>query len=363
QDRLLYPAVRKGPKGSGTFERVGWTEAMDLIARRMTEIKATRGAEAILPYYYGGSNGLLTQNTNDAELWRRFGTSRLATTICAAPTGAANLALYGKMAGVSYQDSVHARLIILWGVNPSASGIHLIPYVKEAQAAGATLVVIDPRRTSLAKKADLHLAPRPGTDLPVALALHRVLFEEGHADEAFLTRHARGADRLRAAAQPWTIDKAAAEAGRAPAALPPPAGLSAAPPPPPAPAGLGRVRRGAGGEREGGKRRGGGDGAPLGRGQVRRARGRLLDVELARVRAQVVAVDRRAGATDAACEHEPSRPRADGVWRPAGRPAVRLQLQPARDRAGAEPRGAGPAARRPLHGRLRAGLHRHRALR
>ena len=213
EDRLLYPSVRKGAKGFGTFERVSWSEALDLVARRMKEIKAARGAEAILPYYYGGSNGLLTQNTNDAELWRRFGTSRLATTICAAPTGAANLALYGKMPGVSYEDYPLARLIVLWGVNPSASGIHLIPYIKQAQEAGATLVVIDPRRTSLAKKADLHLAPRPGTDLPVALALHRVLFEEGHADDAFLGAHTHGADRLRAAAQPWTIEKAAAESG------------------------------------------------------------------------------------------------------------------------------------------------------
>lgn len=212
EDRLLYPAARKGAKGAGTFERISWTEAIDLIARRMAAIKETHGAEAILPYYYGGSNGLLTQNTNDAELWRRFGTSRLATTICAAPTGAANLALYGKMPGIVYQDYVHAKLIVLWGVNPSASGIHLIPYVKEAQAAGATLVVIDPRRTALAKKADLHLAPRPGTDLPLALALHRVLFEDGHADQAFLDTHTHGSDRLRAAATAWTIDKAAAEA-------------------------------------------------------------------------------------------------------------------------------------------------------
>ena len=219
EDRLLYPSVRQGAKGQGTFARVTWDEALDLIARRMTEIKDTAGAEAILPYYYGGSNGLLTQNTNDAELWRRFGTSRLATTICAAPTGAADLGLYGKMPGVVYQDYPHAKLIILWGVNPSASGIHLIPFIKEAQEAGASLVVIDPRTTSLAKKADLHLAVRPGTDLPVALALHRVMFEEGHADRAFLDAHTHGADRLREAARPWTIERAAAEAGIDPAAL------------------------------------------------------------------------------------------------------------------------------------------------
>jgi anaerobic selenocysteine-containing dehydrogenase len=212
EDRLLYPAVRQGAKGSGTFVRVDWDEALELIARRMAEVKAQHGGAAILPFYYGGSNGMLTQDTADLELWRRFGTSRLDTTVCAAPTGAANKALYGKMPGVVYQDYPHARLIVLWGVNPGTSGIHLIPYVKEAQAAGATLVVIDPRTTSLAKKADIHLAVRPGTDLVVALALHRVLFEEGNADETFLAAHTRGAAELRAAAAPWTIERAAAEA-------------------------------------------------------------------------------------------------------------------------------------------------------
>ena len=219
EDRVLYPAVRKDGKGQGTFTRISWDEALDLIALRMSEIKTEHGAEAILPFYYGGSNGLLTQSTNDAELWRKFGTSRLATTVCAAPTGAANMALYGKMPGVVYQDYPHAKLIILWGVNPSASGIHLIPYVKEAQAAGATLVVIDPRATALAKKADIHLAVKPGADLPVALALHRFMFEEGHADQAFLDQHTHGADRLRAAAAPWTIERAADEADIDPAQL------------------------------------------------------------------------------------------------------------------------------------------------
>ena len=213
EDRLLYPMVRRGEKGHGTFARVGWDEALDLVARRMAEIKASDGGAAILPFSYGGSNGLLTQDTNDAELWRRFGTSRLARTVCAAPTGAANQALYGKMAGVAYADYPHARLIVLWGVNPGASGIHLIPYLNSAHEAGAKIVVLDPRRTSLAKRAALHLPVRPGTDLVVALALHRVLFEEGHADGAFLAGHTIGADRLRAAAAPWTIERAAAEAG------------------------------------------------------------------------------------------------------------------------------------------------------
>ena len=219
EDRLLYPAIRQGPKGHGVFTRVTWDEALDHIARRMTEIRDTTGAEAILPFCYGGSNGLITQDTNDAALFRAFGTSRLARTVCAAPTGAANQALYGKMPGVTYADYVHARLIVLWGVNPSASGIHLVPYIREAQKAGAALVVIDPRATSLARLADLHIAPRPGTDLPIALALHRFLFEGGSADERFLAAHARGAAELRARASEWTIERAAEVAGIDPIAL------------------------------------------------------------------------------------------------------------------------------------------------
>ena len=212
-DRLLYPAVRTGPKGKGTFTRVSWDDALSLIATRLQEARDRWGGESILPFSYGGSNGLLTQDTSDALLFRRIGASRLARTLCAAPTGAANMAMYGKMPSVSYDDFPEAKLIILWGVNPSASGIHLVPYIREALARGAQLVVIDPRTTPMAAQADVHLAVRPGTDLPVALAIHRHLFEQGHADQAFLAAHTRGSDQLRERAHPWTFERAAEEAG------------------------------------------------------------------------------------------------------------------------------------------------------
>ena len=212
-DRLLYPAVRKGAKGEGRFKRVTWEHALGLVAERFQRAKAAHGGASILPYSYGGSNGLLTQDNIDAQLWRRFGTSRLARTLCAAPTGAANQALYGKMPSVTYQDYPEAALIILWGVNPSASGIHLVPYVRQAKKRGAKLVVIDPRTTALAREADIHLAIRPGTDVAVALALHRYLFANGFADTAFLRDHTRGAERLRERADEWTVERAAATAG------------------------------------------------------------------------------------------------------------------------------------------------------
>ena len=212
-DRLLHPGVRRGPKGAGQFKRVPWDDALDLIAEKFQAARKSGGAETILPLCYGGSNGFLTQDYADAILFRRFATSRLLRTVCAAPTGAANLGLYGKMASVSYEDVPDAKMIVVWGVNPSVSGIHIMPYIKEARDKGAFIVVIDPRATPIARQADVHLAVRPGTDLPVALSIHRFLFEEGHAAQTFLDEHTNGAAALREKAAPWTFERAAEISG------------------------------------------------------------------------------------------------------------------------------------------------------
>jgi anaerobic selenocysteine-containing dehydrogenase len=219
EDRLLWPMVRTGPRSGGRFRRATWDEALELVVSRLRDTVDRWGGDAVLPYCYGGSNGLLTQDGLDALLFRRLGASRLARTVCAAPTGAANMALYGKMPSVSYQDYPHARLLVLWGMNPAVSGIHAVPYIREARDRGGRLVVIDPRTTALARTADLHLPVRPGTDVVLALAVHRYLFEHGFADEAFLAAHATGAERLRARAAEWTIERAAGVTGVAPSLL------------------------------------------------------------------------------------------------------------------------------------------------
>ena len=212
EERLLYPGSRRGAKGAASFNRINWDQALETVAGRMRAIRKEFGAEAILPLSYGGSNGLLSQDTSDARLFRAFGASRLARNVCAAPTSTVADALYGRMAGVAYEDYQHARLIVIWGANPSTSGFHLVPHVREAARAGATVVVIDPRRTSLAKRADIHLAVRPGTDVVVALAIHRFLFEHGFADETFLTEWTHHSDGLRQRACEWTFERAAAVA-------------------------------------------------------------------------------------------------------------------------------------------------------
>ena len=212
EDRLLRAGLRTAPKGEARFRHVTWDEALDVVADKLAETRSRWGGEAILPFSYGGSNGLVTQDTADAKLFRQLGASRLARTVCAAPTGAVATALYGGMPGVAYQDYRHARLIVVWGANPSTSAMHLVPHIRAAQRAGAALVVIDPRRTTLAKQADIHLPVRPGADVAVALALHRFLFEQELADEHFLAEHTRGADLLRARAAEWPIERAAAVA-------------------------------------------------------------------------------------------------------------------------------------------------------
>jgi len=211
--RIARPLVRTGPKGAGQLREVSWDEALGLVADRLAIIKARSGGEAILPYHYGGSNGWLTEGALATRFFRRLGASNLDRTYCAAATSAAVHGLYGVMPGTALEDIAHAKLIVLWGVNPNATGIHLVPVIDRARAAGAKLVVIDPRRTPLARRADLHLAVRPGTDVPVALAIIHALFARGHADRAFLDRHANGAAELERRASVWTIEAAAAEAG------------------------------------------------------------------------------------------------------------------------------------------------------
>ena len=212
-ERVGRPLLRVGAKGAGEFREVGWDEALDRVEAGIREAIAAGGSEAVLPVCYGGSNGLLTQDATDALFFRRLGAARCLRTLCAMPSGAALGALYGKMPGVVYPDFGHAKLIVVWGQNPHHSGIHAVPFVKRARDAGAKLIVVDPRRISLAKDADLHLALVPGSDLPLALCVAGELFRSGRADRAFLAEHATGVASFEAAAREWTVERAADACG------------------------------------------------------------------------------------------------------------------------------------------------------
>ena len=207
--RILHPQRRTGPKGSGRFERISWDEAIAAIAERFRAIVAAHGGEAILPYHYGGSNGLFSEGAADARFFHRLGACELLKTLCAAPTSTVYRAMFGTMGSVPPEDYHLARAIVLWGVNPSATGIHLVPQVNAARRAGAFIAVIDPRRTTLARSASLHLQPLPGTDVVLALSIINELRRLGRADSEFLTKHANGVDALFEAASAYPIEAAA----------------------------------------------------------------------------------------------------------------------------------------------------------
>jgi anaerobic selenocysteine-containing dehydrogenase len=209
QDRLLHPMRRVGPKGRGEFERISWADAIAIICARFKEIQQRWGGEAILPYNYGGSNGMLGQGTSDAAYFSKLGASRLAHTVCAAPTSTVAKAMYGKMPGVAFEDYVHARFILIWGANPKASNIHLVPYLKQAKAAGAKIAVVDPMVNFSQKEIDLHLPVYPGTDLVVALAMIRYWHEHGMLNRAFIEQHTIGAEILLQKAAEYPLEKAA----------------------------------------------------------------------------------------------------------------------------------------------------------
>jgi anaerobic selenocysteine-containing dehydrogenase len=191
-DRILHPMKRIGPKGSGKFERTSWDDALLLIADRFKSLTP----EAVLPFHYDGSNGLLTSGAMDERFWNRLGASQLGKTFCAANTGAAWTSVFGDMAGADPMDVRHSDAVVLWGVNPSVSGIHLIPWVREAKEKGAFLAVIDPRRTPLAREADLHLPVLPGADVTLAMAMIRVAHEENLVDRDFVAKWTKGYEAL-----------------------------------------------------------------------------------------------------------------------------------------------------------------------
>ena len=170
-ERVLHPLKRVGPKGSGRFERVGWDEALDDIAARLQAIAGpTRNPEAILPYSYAGTMGLVQGESMAARFFHKLGASLLDRTICSSAGGEALAATYGAKVGMQVEYFAESRLILIWGSNSIASNLHFWTFAQEAKRAGAKLVCIDPRRTETADKCHEHLALLPGTDGALALA-------------------------------------------------------------------------------------------------------------------------------------------------------------------------------------------------
>jgi len=211
-ERVLTPLRRAGPKGSGRFEPVGWDEALDDIAARLKQI-AARDAQAILPYSYAGTMGLVQGDGMAARFFHKLGASLLDRTICSSAGGEALTATYGAKVGMHVEFFAESRLLLIWGSNPITSSVHFWTFAQQAKRAGAKLICIDPRRTDTADKCHQHIALLPGTDGALALSLMHELIVNDWLDHDYLDRHVEGWPALRGRALQWPPERAAAVCG------------------------------------------------------------------------------------------------------------------------------------------------------
>jgi len=211
-DRVLTPLKRVGKKGEGRFEPVGWDEALDDIATRLKSI-AARNPQAVLPYSYAGTMGLVQGDGMAARFFHRLGASLLDRTICSMAGGDALVHTYGAKVGMHVEQFAHSRLILIWGSNPITSSVHFWTFAQQAKRAGARLICIDPRRTETAEKCHQHIALLPGTDGALALGLMHELVVNDWLDHDYLQRHVDDWPALRERALQWPPDRAAAVCG------------------------------------------------------------------------------------------------------------------------------------------------------
>ncbi len=197
-DRLLYPLLRTGPKGSTQFRRISWDEALDRVAERFMADAERHGAEAVWPFYFAGTMGLVQRDgINRLRHVMRY--SRQKMTICTTLPETGWTAGVGMQRGIDPREMAKSDLIVVWGGNPVSTQVNVMTHVTRARKErGAKLVVIDPYRTPTAAVADMHLSPRPGTDGALACAVMHVLFRDGYADRAYMTRYADCPDALEA---------------------------------------------------------------------------------------------------------------------------------------------------------------------
>ena len=198
KERVLHPLRRVGRKGTSSFERIGWYEALDTITARFKEIAASAdGPQAILPYSYAGTMGLLQYCSMDRRFFHRLGASLLDRTICSTAGKAGYMATIGASIGTDLEQFENAKLILIWGSNPIVSNLHLWSRVQEAKRRGAKLVAIDPYESLSAEKCHVHLAPLPGTDAALALGMMHVLIAEDLLDHDYIARYTLGFDALK----------------------------------------------------------------------------------------------------------------------------------------------------------------------
>jgi anaerobic selenocysteine-containing dehydrogenase len=212
--RLLHPLRRTGSKGSGTFERITWDEALDTIHARVSSVIERWGPQAVAPLNYAGPHGMLAGDSMSSRFFHKLGASQLyRRSMCGGVRSEAWSGTYGAVPGCPPDIAADANLNVVWGNNATVTNLHLVRNVRRAMRKGGRLVVVDPLRTKIAEQADLHLAPLPGTDVLLAWALANELERMGALDTGFIDKHVLGFDEFMASGRQWPTSRAAEACG------------------------------------------------------------------------------------------------------------------------------------------------------
>ncbi|MBT6313077.1 MAG: molybdopterin-dependent oxidoreductase, partial [Alphaproteobacteria bacterium] len=197
-DRLMHPLMRTGPKGSKEFKRVSWDEALDVIAKRFLEIEKTSGPEAIWPYFYAGTMGMVMRDGIN-RLRHVKGYSGQHSTVCTTLAFTGFIAGTGALRGADPREMAESDLVVIWGTNPVNTQVNVMTHaIKARKNRGGKIAVVDVYETGAAKQADIFVRVNPGTDAALACAVMHILFRDGHADWDYLNQYTDAPEELEA---------------------------------------------------------------------------------------------------------------------------------------------------------------------
>ena len=212
--RVMHPMQRVGPRGSGSFRRIEWDEALDIVHEKVSAVIDRWGPQAVMPLNYAGPHGMLAGDSMSLRFFDKLGATQLyRRAMCGGVRSEAWVGTYGAVPGISPDAARHAELNIVWGNNATVTNLHLVRQLRAARRNGGHLVVIDPLRSKIAEQADLHLAVRPGTDVLLGFALAVELERLGAHDRQFIAEHVTGYDEYMTVARAWPVELAAEACG------------------------------------------------------------------------------------------------------------------------------------------------------
>ena len=195
--RLKSPMKRVGKKGIGEdqYIRISWDEALDAIVNNFKETIDTYGSESILRYSYAGTMGVIQSPAAD-YFFRRIGATDQDRGICSPAKQAGFRSVYGETLGIKPQEAQHSDCIVLWGINTTATDVHILHDVNIAKKNGARVWIIDTHKTYTFSQAHEHIYVKPGSDGALALGMLHIIHRDGLADTDFIKEHVQGYDEL-----------------------------------------------------------------------------------------------------------------------------------------------------------------------